>query len=85
MNTCALVKIYCKNCVKRPLSEIQKLGFQDQLSLNAGQKIQNAARGALKHSASLSTFIELPFIIKIFVLSILVAVLHGCTMCKPSV
>ena len=38
-----------------------KIGFQDQLSLNVGQK---------EHSAILSTFIKLPFVIKIFVLSI---------------
>ena len=30
--------IYSKTCVKRPLSKRQKNGFQDQLSLNAGQK-----------------------------------------------
>ena len=35
-------------------------GFQDQLSLNAGQK----------HSSILSTSVKLPFVIKIFVLSI---------------
>ena len=33
---CALV--YSKTCVKRPLSKRQKIGFQDQLLLNAGQK-----------------------------------------------
>ena len=35
-----------------------KIGFQDRLSLNAG------------HFAILSAFIKLPFVIKIFVLSI---------------
>ena len=44
-------------CVKRPLSKSQKIGFQDQLSLNEGHAI-------------LSTFIKLPFVIKIIVLSI---------------
>ena len=29
--------VYSKTCVKRPLSKRQKIGFQDQLSLNAGQ------------------------------------------------
>ena len=29
---------YSKTCVKRPLSRRQNIGFQDQLSLNAGQK-----------------------------------------------
>ena len=48
-----------KTSVKQPLSKRQKIGFQDQLSLNAGQK-----------SAILSSFIKLPFVIKIFVLSV---------------
>ena len=43
-----------------------KIGFQDQLSLNAGKKYFR-----ILHSAILFTFIELPFVIKIFVLSIL--------------
>ena len=30
--------IYSKTCVKRPLSKRPKIGFQDQYSLNAGQK-----------------------------------------------
>ena len=29
---------YSKTCVKRPLSKRPLIGFQDQLSLNAGQK-----------------------------------------------
>ena len=41
-----------------------KLGFQDRLSLNAGQKY------CRKHSAVLLTFIKPPFVIKTFVLSI---------------
>ena len=57
---------YSKTCVKRPLSKRPKIGFQDQLSLNAGQKYCTM----LQHSAILSTFIKLPFVIKIFVLSI---------------
>ena len=41
---------------------------QDPLSLNAGQKYwRTLQRG---HSATLSTFIKLPIVIKIFVLSI---------------
>ena len=51
---------YSKTCVKRPLSKRQKIGFQDQLSLNAGQKYCRMR---------LSTFVKLPFVIKIFVLS----------------
>ena len=30
--------MYSKICVKLPLSKRQKIGFQDQISLNAGQK-----------------------------------------------
>ena len=44
-----------------------KIGFQDQLSLNAGQKY---CRMLKEHSAILFTFIKLPFAIKIFVLPI---------------
>ena len=42
-----------------------KNGFQDRLSLNAGQKYCR-----MQHSAIISTFIKLPFVIKTFVLSI---------------
>ena len=56
-----------KTCVKRPLSKRQKIGFQDQFSLNAGQK---KCRMLQEHSAILSTCIKLLFVIKIFVLSI---------------
>ena len=59
---------YSKICVKQPLSNRQKIGFQDQLSLNAGQKYCWMLQG--EHSAILSIFIKLPFVIKIFVLSI---------------
>ena len=45
-----------------------KIGFQDQLSLSAGQTYCRMLQG--EHSAILSTFIKLPFVIKIFVLSI---------------
>ena len=45
-------------------SKRSKIGFQDRLSLNAGQKY------CRNHSAILSTFIKLPFVIQIFVLSI---------------
>ena len=58
-------KIYSKTRVKQPLSKRPKIGFQDQSSLNAGQKYCR-----MQHSAILSTFIKLPFVIKIFVLSI---------------
>ena len=60
---------YCnsKTCVKRPFLKRQKNGFQDQFSFNAGLVLQNAQG---ENSATLSTFIKLPFVIKIFVLSI---------------
>ena len=57
--------VYSKTCVKRPL----KRRFYDRLSLNAGRKY--CRMFPLEHSAILSTFIKLPFIIKIFVLSFL--------------
>ena len=43
------------------------MGFQAQLSLNAGQKDCRVLQG--EQSAILSTFIKLPLVIKIFVLS----------------
>ena len=56
---------YSKTCVKSPLSKRLKIGFQDQLSLNEGQKYCRML--PLEHSAILLTFIKLPFVIKIFV------------------
>ena len=41
-----------------------KTGFQDQFSLNGGQKYCRMLQ--VEHSAILSTFIKLPFVIKIF-------------------
>ena len=45
-----------------------KIGFQDQLSLNAGQTYGRMLQG--EHSAIRMTFIKLQFVIKTFVLSI---------------
>ena len=45
-----------------------KNGFQDQLSLNAGQKYCRMLQR--EYSAILSTFSKLPVVIKTFVLSI---------------
>ena len=59
---------YSKTCLKRSLKKKTKIGFQDRLSLNAGQKYCRMLQG--EHSATLSTFIKLQFVIKIFVLSI---------------
>ena len=57
-----------KTCVKHPLSKGPQNGFQYQLLLNAGQKYCRMLQG--EHSAILSTFIKLPFVIKTFVWSI---------------
>ena len=57
-----------QNLLKRPLSKRQKIAFQDQLLLNAGQRYFRMLQG--EHSAIILTFIKLPFVIKIFILSI---------------
>ena len=62
------IGIYSKTCLKRPLNRKPKIGFQDGLSLNAGQKYCRMLQG--EHSAILLTFIKLQFVIKIFILSI---------------
>ena len=59
--------IYSKTCLKWPLKKI-KIGFQDRLSLHAGQMYCRILQG--EHSAILATFIKLPFAFKTFVLSI---------------
>ena len=56
---------YSKTCVKRQLSKRPKIGFQDQLSLNAGQKYCRTLQVLQK-----MTFIRPLFFIKIFVFSI---------------
>ena len=63
-----ILSIYSKNCVKRPLSKATQIGFQDQLSLNAGQTYCRMLQE--EHSAIPLIFIKLPFVIEIFVLSI---------------
>ena len=65
MNTNKSTIKYSKTYVKRPLKNRPQIGFQDQLSLNAGQKYCRMLQS--EHSA---TFINLPFVMKIFVLSI---------------
>ena len=65
------VYTYSKTCLKRPLSKRPKNGFKDQLSLNAGPKYCKMLHG--EHSAIRSTFIKLPFVIKMYVLFILSA------------
>ena len=74
---------YSKTCVKRQLSNRPKIGFQDGLLLNAGQKYCRMLQG--EHSAILSTFIKLPFVVKIFVLSIFEWLFYtGFTVCQYS-
>ena len=38
---------YSKTCVKRPLSKRPKIGFQDQLLLNAGQKYCRCSKASI--------------------------------------
>ena len=54
---------YNKTCVKRPLSTDHKLVFKTNYCLMQVKSI-------VEYSAILSAFIKLPFVIKIFVLSI---------------
>ena len=61
------VKRGTKTCVKPLRSKRPKIGFQDQLSLNTGQKYCS--------SAIVLTFIRLPLVIKIFIRSFL----SGCS------
>ena len=59
--------LFNKSCGIRPLTTRPKIGFQDHLSLNAGQKYCKMLQG--EHSAIRSAFIKLPFVIKVFVSS----------------
>ena len=59
--------MYSKTYVRPPLSKRPQIGFQDQLSLNAGQKYCKMLQR--ENSAILLTFIKLPFVLKIFVLA----------------
>ena len=63
---------YSETCLKRPHKKKTKIGFQDRLLLNAGQKYCRMLQGEGEHSTILLTFNKLhaPFVIKIFVLSI---------------
>ena len=63
-----IVVKYNKACVKRQISKRPNIGFQDQISLNEGKKYCRTVQG--EHSAKLLTIIKLPFVIKIFVLSV---------------
>ena len=50
-NAGKLTFVYSKTCLKRPLKKKTKMGFQDRLSLNAGQKYCRMLQG--EHSAIL--------------------------------
>ena len=62
------LKTYSKTCVKWPLSKGQKLGFKTNYHLMQVKSICRMLQG--EHSAILSTFIRLAFVIKIFILPI---------------
>ena len=55
--------LYSKICVKNPLSKDQKLVFK------TNYRLMHVRKYCRMHSAILSTFIKLPFVIKVFVLS----------------
>ena len=57
--TCTIKPVLSCHPKRRP-----KMCFRDRLSLNAGQKYCRMLQG--EHFALLSTFIRLPFVIKIF-------------------
>ena len=61
---------YSKTCLKRPLLKIPKLAFTTNYFLMQ-VKSMYCRRLQWKHSAILASFIKLPFVIKIFVLSFL--------------
>ena len=59
---------YTKTSLMRTLKKKTKIVFQDHFLLNVGQKYCRVLEG--EHFAIFSTFIQLLFVIKIFVLSI---------------
>ena len=67
-----MVSIFLEFSYETATLKKTKKGFQDQLSLNAGQK--HCRMLQREHSAILSTFIKLPIDMKTFVLSYL----SGC-------
>ena len=72
--------MYSKTCVKRSLSKRPKYGFKQQLLPNAGQKYCRMLQG--EHSAILLTFITLPFVIEICVLSIFEPLFYTGLRCE---
>ena len=68
--------IYSKTCIKRPLSKDQKLVFKTNYLLMQVKSIAGYSKG--ERSAILLTFIKLPFVFKIFVLSIFELPFYTC-------
>ena len=62
------LNIYSKTCLKRQLKKKTNLVFKTDYGLMLVKYITECYKG--EHSAIQSTFIELPFVINIFVLSI---------------
>ena len=58
-----------KTCLKRSFKKNTKISCQDRLSLKEDRKYCRIIQG--EHSAIRTTFIKLPFVIKICVLSFL--------------
>ena len=58
-----------KTCLKRPFSKRPNMVFKTNFRLMLVKSVAECSKG--EHSAILSTFIKLPFVIKIFVLYIL--------------
>ena len=56
---------YSKTCVKHSLSKSPKIGFQDQVSLNAGQKYCRMLQGILQYFRPSLSY-HLPFVLSIF-------------------
>ena len=71
-----MCKVNSKACVKWPLSKRPKNGFEGRSSLNVGQKYCRMLQR--EHSAILLTFIKLPVVIKVFVLSIFELPFYTC-------
>ena len=63
----ALKNIFSKTCAKRTLSKRPKMFFKTNYRF---MQVKSVAECSMEHSAILSTFIKLSFVIKIFALSI---------------
>ena len=66
--TFKLKHLYSKNCLEQPLSKRAKMVFKTNYCLMQVKSIAECSKG--EHSAILSIFIKLLFVIKTFILSI---------------